>query len=226
LYREVACLRNGYLDRGPYVWNRVHQPRQEMARAFGVAGPGGLCGYVFLRAGSSHVPFELLLSDFVSTGVEAFQSLLAFFADHRTTADRAIWHGSPVDARLLGVPELVIQSAVDDYWMLRLVDVRAALLGRGYPPVDATLAFQVEDELLPDNSGRHCLSVRAGVPEVEGHGAAPSVRLGVGALAALYSGFASPWELRIAGKLEADDAVLAMLGLLFAGPAPGMSDYF
>jgi predicted acetyltransferase len=52
------------------------------------------------------------------------------------------------------------------------------------------------------------------------------VRLSVGALAALYSGFATPWQLAVAGRLDADDAARAVLADIFAGPAPGLADFF
>jgi predicted acetyltransferase len=227
LYRDVARQHNGYLDRGAYVWNRVRRPDLEHARAYGVLGADGLEGYVYLKVTAPRrAPLELALSDFVARTPAALTSLLGFLSDHLTTVERATWTGGPSDARLLGIRERVIQSNVDDYWMLRLVDVRAALLARGYPALHAAVALQVQDELLPENSGRHLLALEGGQPRVEARGSAPEVRLSVGALAALYTGFATPWQLAVAGRLQADDAAQAVLGSIFAGPAPGLADFF
>jgi predicted acetyltransferase len=227
LYREVARHQNGYLDRGAYVWNRVRRPDLEHARAFGVVGNDGLEGYVFLKVTAPRrLPLELSLSDFVARTPDALRGLLAFLTDHLTTAERATWTGGPSDARLLAIGERAIQSNVEDYWMLRLVDVRAALLARGYPALDAAVELHVEDELLPENTGRYLLSLQGGSARLDARGSAPAARLSVGALAALYSGFATPWQLATAGTLQADDAVRSQLARIFAGPAPGLSDFF
>lgn len=233
LYRDVARRHNGYLDRGAYVWNRVRRPDMEPARCFGVPGGDGLDGYVYLKVVSPRrAPLELSVSDFVARTPDALASLLAFIGDHFTTVERASWTGGPSDARLLAVPERVIQANVEDYWMLRLVDVRAALLARGYPPLDVELELHVRDELLPENSGRYLLALQRGAARVQapGEGAAapsaPAARLSVGALAALYTGFATPWQLAAAGRLEAGEAAQAALASIFAGPAPGLPDFF
>jgi predicted acetyltransferase len=52
------------------------------------------------------------------------------------------------------------------------------------------------------------------------------VRLSVGALAALYTGFATPWQLATAGRLQAAEDAQALLASIFAGPAPGLPDFF
>jgi predicted acetyltransferase len=229
LYREVSRHRPGHLDRGPYVWDRVRRPNLEAARALGAMGPHGLQGYVYARTSARpNQPFDLVLSDFVSTGPAAYQTLLAFLADHSTTAERVTWYGGLADARLFGLPQRVAQVAVEDYWMLRLVDVKGALLGRGYPNVDLAVELSVEDAFLPENSGQYSLSVRGGVPALEeARGSSLRAHLSVGALAALYSGFLSPRELQSAGQLDADEPSQRALALLFgASPAPALADYF
>lgn len=227
LYTEVARHRTGYLDRGPYVWARVRNPEREPARGFAVMGPRGLDGYAYVKAASpQRVPFELIVSDWVARSPDAFQTLLGFLADHSTTAERARFYGGPADARLLGLPERVVNVAVEEYWMLRVVDVRGALLARGYPALDAAIDLEIEDPLLPENSACHGLRVEGGVARIEDRGAQVSAQLSVSALAALYTGFLSPRELMVAGQLSADERGLAVLSSLFAGPAPGLADFF
>jgi predicted acetyltransferase len=226
-YREVARHQNGYLDRGAYVWNRVRRPDQEPARAFGVQGPEGLEGYLYVRLGAARrAPLELSISDFVARTPRAMTAFLAFLTAHVTTAERATWSGGSADARLFALSENALQCNIEDYWMLRLVDVRAALLARGYPGLDAAVELHVQDDLLPENAGRYPLSVRGGQASLDERITAPVARLSVGALAALYSGFASPWQLAVAGQLEADEAARVALARAFAGPAPGLGDYF
>ena len=229
LYRHVARQRNGYLDRGPYVWGRVRAPRGATARGFGVRAAEGLIGYVYARhAELRRTPMELSLSDFVASDPRAFRALLGFFAEHSSLGDRVSWHGGPADARLLAVPERALTVSIEEYWMLRLVHVEQALLSRGYSEqLSVDIDLDVEDDLLPDNSGVYALRVRAGKPELaRAATGAPRVRLGVRPLAALYSGFVSPRELAWAGELQADERALGALAALFAGPAPGIADFF
>ncbi|HWO09474.1 MAG TPA: GNAT family N-acetyltransferase [Polyangiaceae bacterium] len=227
LYRRVACQCNGYLDRGPYVWGRVRATRGKPARGFGVSGPEGLLGYVYARpAELGKMPLELRLSDFVASTPGAFRALLSFLAEHSSTADRASWHGAPADARLLGLPERAFDATIEEYWMLRVVHVERALLGRGYPELDADIDLELEDDVLPENTRTYGLRVRAGKAELGTAASSRRARLGPRALAALYSGFVSPRELAWAGQLEADDRALATLAALFGGPAPGSPDFF
>ena len=227
LYREEARSRPGYLDRGPYIWNRVRAPGRETARCFGIRGGQGLSGYVYARAAvPRRMPIEIALSDFVAQSPLALQALLSFFADHLTTAERVTWHGGVADARLLGLPERVVTTNIEEYWMLRVVHVARALAERGYPELDAAIDLSVEDDVLPENRGTYALRVSAGVPELGSPGASRRARLSASALAALYTGFVGPRELVAAGQLEADERSLATLGALFAGAAPACVDYF
>jgi predicted acetyltransferase len=226
LYRQLAAQRDGYLDRGPYVWNRVRAPGREPARCFGVSGSAGLSGYVYARALQHRSPSELALSDFVVKDRAAFDALLAFFADHASTLERVTWTGGAADARLLGLPERRLTVAIPEYWMLRLIHVEQALLARGYPPLDAAVDLEVEDECLPENTRTYPLRVRGGAAELGAPGASGRARISIGALAALYSGFVGPHELVAAGQLAADDATLRALGALFSGHAPACADYF
>lgn len=228
LYRDVARWRSGYLDRGPYIWNRVRAPAREPARCFGVSSSQGLVGYVYARAAVlRRVPVEIALGDFVTKSPLGLRALLSFLADHLTTADRVTWYGGVSDARLLGLPERAVSATIEEHWMLRVVHAERALLERGYPEIDAAIDLALEDDVLPENTGTYALRVSAGAAELGAPGSAGRrARLSVSALAALYTGFASPRELVSAGQIEADERSLATLAALFAGPAPACADYF
>ena len=86
-------------------------------------------------------------------------------------------------------------------WMLRLMDVPAAVEARGFPAsVEVSVQFELSDDVLPANAGRWRLEVSGGSgklarvgplgPSREGntaeHGAV--LRLGARGLAALYAG--------------------------------------
>lgn len=227
LYRDVARFRPGYLDRGSYIWNRVRTPAREPARCFGIVTSQGLAGYAYARAAVlRRMPVEIALSDFVTKTPLGLRALLSFLGDHLTTADRVTWYGGPADARVLGLPERAVSATLEEYWMLRILNVDAALLGRGYPDIDAAIELSVEDDVLPENTGVHALRVSGGVAELGASGSGRRVRLSASALAALYTGFVGPRELVSTGQLEADERALGTLAALFAGPAPACVDPF
>jgi predicted acetyltransferase len=111
-------------------------------------------------------------------------------------------------------------------WMLRIVDVPRALEERGYPQsLTERIDFEIEDDVVPENTGRFVLEVEAGRGHVR-RGGRGVVRLTARALAPLYSGRASPQDLVAAGQLDANAATIRRLAPVFAGPAPWMADTF
>jgi predicted acetyltransferase len=116
--------------------------------------------------------------------------------------------------------------------MLRLVDVPAALAGRGYPAgVAADVTLTVDDPQLPGNTGTWRVAVAKGTGTVEPASgplepaSGGGVRLGPRGLAALYAGTPLP-TLRLAGLVTGGDPDTdALLDTVFAAQ-PYMVDYF
>src|SRR5207253_2552448 len=105
-------------------------------------------------------------------------------------------------------------------WMLRIVNVPAALEARGYPVgVEAELHVQVRDPLLPQNQGRFILSVGDGRGRVQSGGKG-TLKLDIKGLGGLYSGHLTPYDLRVMGLLEGPDQALAGATTVFMGPRP------
>lgn len=99
--------------------------------------------------------------------------------------------------------------------MLRLLDVRRALESRGYPEaVSARLELEVQDDCIPENSGRFVLDVSGGKAEVR-TGGSGRLRLHVRGLAALYTGFLSHVDLGLLRLAEGEPRDLALAGALF-----------
>jgi predicted acetyltransferase len=227
VYRRHASTQPGYLDRSPFIWERVLNPRNETAYGFLVEGPGGVEGYLYLiRRRKVEFKQELALTDLAAITPAAARRLLSFLGDHRSLAIDVAWTGSPADPLLGLLREQTYQVKLLFHWMLRVLDVPAALEARGYPAgVSGALHLEVEDSLFPENRGRFLLEVADGVARVQ-RGGSGRMRVDVRALAPLYSGFRSPEALRSIGALEADDASVRLAATLFSGPPPSMPDMF
>ncbi|WP_224364075.1 GNAT family N-acetyltransferase [Hyalangium versicolor] len=227
LYRRSAASRQGYLDRGPYVWDRVFNPRNETAYGFLVEGANGVEGYLYLvRRRKVDILQEIALTDFVALTPAAGRRLLSFLGDHRSLAREVVWTGSQMDPLLLLLPEQTYQVKLLFHWMLRVLDVPAALESRGYPPgVSGTLHFELEDELFPENRGNYILEVSGGAGHVR-RGGNSLMHMDIRAFASLYTGFLSPDALRSVGALVADDASVRLATTFFSGPAPALPDMF
>lgn len=225
LYRRVSSRRNGYLDRGEYVWRRVRESRSGEVRGYVVRSDTAVEGYVYLGQRGPEDKRELVITDLVAVAPPALRRLFRLVADHQTTLGTAVLHGLAVDPLLFALPEAAGDLVLDAHWMLRIVHAERALTERGYPALDARIDFDLADEHLPENAGRFRLEIERGRARVE-RGGNGTVKLTERGLAALYTGFQPAAELARAGLLAADDASLSALHDLFAGPSPAMADFF
>lgn len=225
---QDRCVRqHGALKRGPYLRHRVRRPKGEDTQAVGFFGESGLEGYLFYRrASSSQGANSLHLSDLVLSTPAARETFLGYLAGHRAVFDTAEWQAAESMPFLADLPEKWnFDLSLMEYWMLRVVDLKAALESRGYPPgVHARLSFELQDSVLTENRGVWELEV------AEGRGRLNRTRqaglsLDAGALASLYTGFLNASQLQIAGRLEGSVEALTTASLIFAGK-PVLCDFF
>ena len=230
-YTERAKRGAGLVDRNEWLWQRILDPPSWMQKTTGYVfeGGGGIEGYLFCanlpRDKQTH-RFNLGLTDFVALTPQSGRCLLGFLAGYRSVVNDIEWFGAPVDPTMLLLSEEIGRATFRMDWMLRLVDVEAALTARGYAPaVRGEVHLDVADDILPENEGRLILEVTGGGATVR-KGGRGSVRVDVRSLATVYSGHLSPLALRSIGAIEGEETELATLGALFAGPAPWMPDMF
>jgi predicted acetyltransferase len=227
-YRDFACAQQGWLDRGDYCWKRVREMRGERYHAFGVRSGTRLDGYAFLtqRRKVESGRHDVILSDVAFRTPSAGRRLLGFFADFATVGDELVFHGGPHHPLLWLLGQQRFTVTLRDYWMTRITDLARALEGRGYASaVSARVHLEVADELIGKNAGRWVLSVESGKGAVQ-KGGSGEVRMEARALAALWTGFATPAQLRTLGAIEGTEAALGTLGALFASGTPSMPDMF
>jgi predicted acetyltransferase len=229
LYDTRAHTLAGAVDRTAYFWDRVLDPLGDEARAFLVQGERGAEGYVVISqrpAPAPLQPMEIVVRDVVANTAAAGRRILRFLADHRSTVRSATLVSGPGEPLLMLAREERNEIADLLRWMLRVVDVRSAFEERGWSPaVRGEVHLDVRDPLLRENARRWVIEVADGRVEVR-EGGTGAIAIDVGGLAALYSGFLSAEELRLAALCDGPPADLARASAIFGGPAPWMADFF
>ncbi|MCB9896115.1 MAG: GNAT family N-acetyltransferase [Planctomycetes bacterium] len=231
LYRLRHGYENGCLDRSELIWERVRRaPRETPLFGYIAERDGGPEGYVLYtqkRQSATSFRYDLLVRDLVCLTPDAAAALLAFFARHRSVANRVQFYAAPDDPLALAVARTTELSQEQRMqWMLRIVRVKDALESRGYSRhVSARAVVHVVDAALAENAGDWTLDLADGQMRVS-RGGTGGAQLDVRGLAALYSGSFGPAQLRAAGWLSGASDQDAALAAMFAGTAPWMPDFF
>ncbi|MBW8486529.1 GNAT family N-acetyltransferase [Actinomadura parmotrematis] len=163
----------------------------------------------------------------VAGSQETLRALWAVVGSGSSTASTVKAVVGAHDPVLWALRERTGDTLRQERWMLRVVDVPAALSGRGYPAcLETAVTLAVQDPQLPANTGTWRLTVKDGEGRVEEAGpGASAVRLTPNALAALYAGVPVTTLVR-AGILDAAEAAAAApLGAVFAADAYSL-DFF
>jgi predicted acetyltransferase len=152
--------------------------------------------------------------------------LLGYFRGYRGIGQWVEWAGPPNDPISFLLPEQKLETSFSYRWMVRLLDVRAALEARGYPQVDAEALFAVEDPMFPENAGPWSLRVAGGKASVERVETAAPRPIPIGVLSSMFTGhLRAPDAVRL-GFLDADDPAVPAFSRSFDGPDPWCPFFF
>jgi predicted acetyltransferase len=190
---------------------------------------GSVQGYLSMvqaqAEGALDVSFSLECKHFVWATDDALRSLIGYVRGFRGLGQSLSFPGPPGDPLSVVVEEQRLTPSFVYRWMLRPLDVAAAIERRGYPPVSGRAVLAVEDPVFADNRGPWKVEVDTGAVRVTPtEGEAPVVH--VRTLGAMYTGYLGAYDAARLGLLPADDATVDFLARLFAGPAPWMLDFF
>lgn len=124
----------------------------------------------------------------------------------------------------------VLHQVRNHPWMLRVVDLPAAVAARGWPAAaylaPTSVDIEVVDEHAPWQAGRHRLVADSGKVMCE-PGGDGTVRLHARALGPWFAGSADSTMLRRGGLLEGDETAARVLDVLTSAPKlPRMADSF
>jgi predicted acetyltransferase len=232
-YAEVAADSNGFVERGAAWWElaRDHLWRGRSVFAALAAGER-IAGYVVYRQLEGEYtalggPFRLAVDEILWSERDAGLALWSLLGSWAPQVESILYRSTAEDPLLWLLPEQDEGLVAEVRWMSRLVDPFAAVAARGFAAaIDAEAHLELADPLFPANAGRCVLRVAKGRGEL-GRGGRGDVRLDAGALASLFTGYATPGALARAGRVAcAAGASLASLAAAFAGPTPWMPDQF
>ena len=118
-------------------------------------------------------------------------------------------------------------TAHDRYrWMLRILDVRVAMEGRGYPPIDAEATFAIDDPRYAENTGVWSLRLSGGEPKVEPGSSHDRRPVPISAFSSMFTGYLRPVDAVRLGFLDADDPAVEALDAILSGPDPWCPFFF
>jgi hypothetical protein len=210
LHREIAATSVGMIVR-ERAWMRAVRRLSAVPaepEVWGYREQGRLRGYaVFRRVADPVGPrTSLVVNELATNGPAACRALVDELLS--SGADRVVIENWRLDDPIrgwLGDRATVEQGQLHDALWMRILDVSRALASRAYT-VTGQLTMEVADRFLPDACGRFTLEATAGGARC-GPGESPvDVRLGSGALAAIYFGAADGRSVLENGLAEACDA--------------------
>ncbi len=227
LYPKQAQLINGYLDRNPAIWKFIFKPQEkESFYSYLIGSMDEPQGYIIFSQHRTEDGSILRIKDWVVLTPAAAQTFWSFLFHHRSQIDKVRWRGSIVDALTLLLPEQTAKLRHSEHWMLRIVNVIQALSLRGYPQgIKTELHLKIQDDFIPENSGKFILSVEYGRGAVI-KGGKGELQLDIRTLAPLYSGLYSPQQLQLIGKISATKTAIFAATQIFTGISPWMIDFF
>jgi len=233
-YGRFAARHGGTVESADEDWWRLRVLRRwnpdVTTRAVVVRGSGGVEGYAAFQLDPQQDTwgYRITCSHLVATTPAATMALLEYFRGFRGVGQTLAWYGPPGESMsvLFAGGAETVQPVRTLRFMTRILDVPPALEARGYPQVTGAATIAVRDELFAAHAGPFRIIAEGGRVRVSRAVAGGRRPIPVGILSALFTGFASPAEFVHLGLLDEDDPALGLLGALFAGAVPWMTDFF
>jgi predicted acetyltransferase len=230
-YARLAPVTNGLVDRPDSWWEWLLGGWDDLHVYLSEDVEGAASGYVVYRhterPHGEHAGFRIHVHEVLAPHVHALAALWHVVGSTAGQVATVTYRTAPEDPLLLLLHEQDVELEHEVRWMLRLVDAPAAIAARGFPPGFAALvSLELDDRQCEWNAGRWVLEIRDGQGRLE-RGGRGSVRLGAGAMASLYAGWATTRVLARAGLLAGgSEADLDALDAAFAGPTAWLFEEF
>ena len=230
-YERFAAGTNGLVRRSVDWWQRrvFSDWEDRTVYRYLVRENGQVTGWiVYTLSAAGGDPWHLKVDgrDLIWTTPRAGRTLLSLASLHRSTGESITWPGPPTEPLADLIAEDPVEVDGTFRWMLRLLDVPAAIESRGYPPaVDASVTIAVRDPLFPENDGPWRIEVGGGQAKVlpaEHADATADVQTWASIWASMHN---ARDAVRLGGLVATEEAINA-LDLIFSGPMPWIADFF
>lgn len=225
-YARFAHATNGLLDRPKTWWSErvLHSGEDETVYRYCVRNNDEVGSYIVYTQtqvpGAEAPLYNITARELIWNDATSAAALLGLIGHHAPLGRNLIWPG-PINEPLSALLNAEVHPELSVHWMLRLVDVPAALEQRGYPStLDTSVEFMVGDSVISSNAGAYRLEVSGGRGQVcRIAGARP--RIDTGTLAAIYTGWLTARDAARLGRLhDANERDIGALELIFSGPKP------
>ncbi|MEE8398262.1 MAG: GNAT family N-acetyltransferase [Desulfobacterales bacterium] len=212
LYRRFRVNRMGYSHRGRAMWKAgvLEDPPAKGPLGKVVYEEDGVpLGYtVYTMEETTNGAMSkktLVVRDAIWLSPSAYRAIWNYYANF-DLADNIVWNRVPPDDPL---PHMILEprklnTTSADGLLGRIVDLEQALPKRPYPE-EATLTFDVTDELCPWNNGRWKLETSAAASRISHTDEEPQLRMPISTLAMLVFGQLSATEASRMKRLDALD---------------------
>jgi len=230
-YNGFASGTNGLVRRSADWWKRRVLTDGEDRTGFRylVREGGEITGWIvyFLSKGTGDAwRMNVDVRDLIWSTPAAGKTLLSLAALHRSTGEMMNWPGPPTDPLADLIAEDPIENDGAFRWMLRLLDVPAAIEARGYSPlIESSVTIAVRDPLFDENAGPWRIEVGGGQAKVFPAEQADAT-VDVQALASIWSSMHRARDAVRIGGLQATPEAIDALELIFGGPLPWIADFF
>jgi predicted acetyltransferase len=218
---------------GPLVRDAAHWRRRKLSRPANIyywRDPSGEPRAYVMYTFKETAPWtrQVQIREMIALDGTALRAVFGFLRNHDSQAQEVVVD-QPEAGRLLALLEDPrVKVEVDPGFMLRILDVPAALEARRYPAgVRGNLALQVTPVHGDTTPVSGQLAVNDGAGTWVPTRIAPALSLDERVLGQLYSGYLTPTQAADLGLLEVQHPdALAQAEAVFAGPRPYLADFF
>jgi len=232
-YARWLAGRNGTIEPDAPFWRArlIERPWDEWHRVVVARDDDTITGFaIFTRvpdtSGHLSFGFGLKCTMFVAEDDRTLRALLGYASSYRGLGRWLGWSGPPNDPMTLLVGTQAVTLADRYRWMLRILDMRGALEGRGYPPIDAEATFAIDDPRYAENAGVWHVQLSSGEPKVELGSSHDRRPLSIGVFSSMFSGYLRPVDAVRLGYLDEGDPAVEALSAILSGPDPWCPIFF
>jgi predicted acetyltransferase len=192
------------------------------------ARPEGYLIYRFNKADDGAM--ELVIRELVALTREAEAGLWGYVAQHDSQVKK-VQYRTLRDYPLSHLVENTrgVKSTLESGWMLRFIDVKAAIEGRPWPGAqDGSAVIGITDEQAPWNAGSWRLTFTAGHANLErAEAEIPALAASTNTWVQLYAGVLRPDQAARTGRLTcSEDRALQLLARATAGTEMWFYEFF